>query len=278
MRRSTLLFACVWAGWLASSASAASLFGAAYDGTVYQIDQLTGSRQPFMADANRHWVDATDGADPMTFFATEDGGSLYKIDLVNKAVDPVGDYGAIAAICTLGYAEPPAGGGAGVLYGSDLQSLYTIAIDGPNAGAATFIAAIHGAGDVFIGVGSMDYDPDAQRLYIVNDFGASSKLYYVNTTDGLATLIGSLAVPVSDIWYDRDSHKLYGAHQSNTQLYEINTANADVTPIGVTPTGDEACERIFGLGGPNVPEPGTIALLGLGVIGFLRPRLRRAGR
>jgi hypothetical protein len=275
MRRSTLLFACVWAGWLASSASAASLFGVATDGTVYQIDQSTGARQPFMTNSNFAWVDATDGATPSTFFATQNGGSLYEIDIVNKTIDPVGAYGAIAEICTLGYAEPAVPGGAGVLYGSDLQNLYTI---DTNTGATTLVGPIHGAGDVFIGVGSMDYDPVAQRLYIVNDFGASSKLSYVDTSNGLATVVGSLAVPVSDIWYDRDTGKMYGAHQSNTQLYEINTANADVTPIGVTPTGDEACERIFGLGGPNVPEPGTIALLGLGVIGFLRPRLRRAGR
>jgi hypothetical protein len=269
MKGIALLIACLSMGWFASSAFAVPLYGVSYQGDVYTIDQSTGDRALFMVDTGIQWQDATDGPTLNAFFATASDGSLYEIDIVTKTVTAIGTYGG-AAIKTLAYAES----GAGVLYGSDFQNLYTI---DTNTGAATLVGPIYNGVDPFLSVSSMDYDPVAERLYIVNRLGSSSILCYVNPTTGFATTVGPLAgsLPVTDIWYDRDTGRMYGMHKSTTQLYEINTANGDTTPIGTTPVGSEACPDIFGLGSVNIPEPGMLMLLGLGVLGALPTARRR---
>jgi DNA-binding beta-propeller fold protein YncE len=274
MRRIALLVAFFWTCWVVPSTFAVPLYGVSYEGNIYKIDQATSTRELFMINTGVSWMDATDGPTLDAFFATGEGGSLYSVDVVTKTLAAIGPYGS-AVIKTLAYAES-AIPGVGVLYGSDFQNLYTI---NTATGAAALVAPIHNGVDLFVGVQSMDYDPVANRLYIVNQFGSSSKLYYVDTATGFATLVGSLggSIPVTDIWYDRDTGKMYGVHKSNTQLYEINTANGLVTPIGPTPSGSDACPNILGLGSVNVPEPGMLAVLGLGMLGLF-PVVRRHRR
>jgi hypothetical protein len=275
MKRSLLLIVCLSLGWAVSTASAVPLYSVSYEGDVYTIDQATSTYQLFMVNTGLQFWDATDGPSLDAFFASGPGDSLYTIDIVNKTVAPIGAYGA--PVKTLAFAET----GGGVLYGSDFTNLYTI---DTTTGAATLIGPINRPGDLFIGVYSMDYDPVAARLYIVSELGPATNLYYVNPGTGLATLVGPLvgltggSIPVDDIWYDRDTGKMYGVHSSNTQLFEINTATGQATPVGLPPFGSEACPNVMGLGSVNIPEPGMLMLLGLGLIGLASPMFRRRNR
>lgn len=269
MRRIGLLIVCLAIGAGASSAFAVPLYGVSYEGDIYKINQSLSTYELFMADTGIAWEDATDGPTLDAFFGTAGDGLLYSVDVVSKTVVTIGSYGG-PAIKALAYAES----GAGVLYGSDLQNLYTI---NRNTGAATFVAPIYNGVDVFLNVNSMDYDPVADRLYIVNRVGAASDLYYVDQTTGFATKVAPLAgaLPVTDIWYDSDTGKMYGVHKSTTQLYEINTVTGAVTAVGTTPFGSQACPNVVGMGSVNIPEPGMLMLLILGAAGLASPAYRR---
>lgn len=280
MRRSVLLIACLCAGWSASPALAVFLYGVSYDGDIYKINQSTGTREVFIPDTGVQWLDAADGRELNKFFATAQDGSLYLINVDTKAfAPPIGSYGAGVLIKTLAYAEPATPGGTGVLYGSDYTNLYTINMD---TGAAGPAVAIHGAGDFFIGVWSMDYDPAAGRLYITNQFGNSSKLYYVDPGTGLATLVGQIKedptsddVPINDMWYDHDSGRMLAMGYGEAQLFEINTGTGQLTKIGTPLIGSEKCIDIMGLGSP-LPEPtaGLLFLLAAALPGLVIRRRR----
>jgi len=276
MKRSALLIVCLSLGWAVSTASAVPLYAVSFEGDVYSVDQTNSTYQLLSPPSNTgfEFWDATDGPGLNAFFASGPGDWLYTIDIVNNTVTrALQTYGF--NIRTLGYAET-----SGVLYGSDFTNLYTV---NTTTGAATLIGPIHRPGDLFIGVYSMDYDDDAGLLYIVSELGPSPKLYTVDPT-GLATLVGPLldplgvSVPVEDIWYNTDTGKMYGVHASNTQLYEINKATGLATPVGVPPFGSQACPNVMGLGSVNIPEPGMLVLLGLGVAGLASPMFRRRKR
>jgi DNA-binding beta-propeller fold protein YncE len=262
-------------GWLVSSTSAVPLYGVSNEGDIYKIDQATSTRELFMISTGVAWIDATDGPSPDAFFATGDGGSLYTVDIVNKTLATAGNYGG-AMIRTLAYAEPATAGAAGVLYGSDFENLFTIDLDD---GEAHLVGAIRiGGGGFLYAVNAMDFDPVAGKLFIVNRSGTISTLYSVDSASGIATAVGPLGggtLPVTDIWYDRDTNQMYGIHKSNTQLYQIDTTNGQATPIGPTPNGADACPNILGLGSINVPEPGMLVLLGAGLVGLALPMFRR---
>jgi hypothetical protein len=257
MRRSVLLIACLWAGWSASPASAILLYGVSYPGDIYEIDQTTGTRSLFMNGIGVQWLDAADGATPTAFFATGDNGSLYEIDVQAHSITPLGSYGGGVVIKTLAYVEPGHGTPAG-LYGSDYQNLYRIDVD-RIAGTATaaLLGPIHGAGGPFIGVWSMDYNPDTNRLYITNQLFNTSTLYTVDPVTAEATSPISIQneTPINDMWYDHDSARMLAMRYGEAQLFKIDTLTGQLTDIGTPLIGSEKCLDVMGLGSPGVPEP-----------------------
>lgn len=277
MKRIALLIPCLCLVGMVSPASALMLYGVSYDEQIWRIDRTTGAIDLYKNTPGLKWFGATDGPSDESFFATGDGGSLFKIDIAADTVTPIGTYGGSVRLRSLAYADPVSPATEGILYGSDYQNLYTI---DPATGVATLVGPIKPAGELFVGVWSMDYDPVAQALFITNlvnnpvTHTITTKLYTVNPANAEATLVGEIAgaIPIADIWYDRDSGKMFGVTQVNGQLYEIDTATAGATPIGTAPG-----ENILGLAGAMIPEPGMLMLLGLGAMGVLRTG-RRSSR
>lgn len=276
MKRTASLVVCLCIVGAASPASALMLYGVSHDEAIWQVDRSNGTITLYKNTPGIEWFGATDGPSQNVFFATSEGGSLFQVDVAADTITPIGSYGGSLKIKSLAYAEPELPTVAGVLYASDYQKLYSIDV---NTGVATLIGpVVGGAGDIFIGVWSMDYDPVAKVLFVVNQVATTSKLYSVNPANGAATLVGEISggavspEALADIWYDHDSGKMLGISQVTGQLYEVNTATAQVTAIGTAP-GD----NILGLGGAMIPEPGMLMLLGLGLLGLL-PTARRHRR
>lgn len=275
MRRITLLIVCLSLAGMVSPASALMLYGVSFEEQIWRIDRTTGAVDLYKDTPGLKWYGATDGPTEESFFATGDGGSLYKVDIAADTITPIGTYGGSMRLRSLAYADPVLPTAGGILYGSDYQNLYTIDI---NTGVATLVGPVTPAGELFVGVWSMDYDPVKQALFITNlvnnpiTLVMTTKLYAVNPANAQTTFIGEIAdaLPIADIWYDHDSGKMLGITQVTGQLYEIDTVTAGVTPIGTAPG-----ENILGLGGAMIPEPGMLMLLGLSMLGVLRAGRRR---
>lgn len=259
MRRSVFLVACLCTAALVSPASALVLYGVSHDERIWRIDRTTGAIDLYKNTPGLKWFGATDGPTAESFFATGDGGSLYKVDIVTDTVTPIGTYGGTMRLRSLAYADPEPPATLGVLYGSDYQNLYTIDMI---TGTATLVGPIKPSGELFVGVWSMDYDPVAKKLFILNHVnapgtGLRTRLYTVNPATAETTLVGEIpdAPPIADIWYDHDKGRMLGVRDVTGQLYEVDTFNAQVTLIGTAPG-----ENILGLGGAVIPEPAAALL------------------
>jgi len=117
----------------------------------------------------------------------------------------------------------------------------------------------------------MAYDDANDILYATGGYN----LYTVDTATGVAALVGDM-----DVWtnyfglaYDEVAQVLYGVDGSD--LYTINVGTAEATLVGSL-NAQHTIDGLAWLGpqGPDVPEPGTLALamLAVGAIAGLKKR------
>ncbi len=185
--------------------------------------------------------------------------SLYSVNSSTGAATLVGSLGAVS-----GTANALVFGADGTLYmaGSSLYSVNTL------TGAASAIGAIGFAsgGDLaFIG----------GDLYMAS---SGNQLIDVDISTGAGTLIGNLGVGSMFGLATPDNVNLYGV--AGQSVYAVNTttgAAAFQSTFSPTLTGGA-----FGLafrteaGGGSVPEPSTLALAGLALLGVAAGRRRGA--
>ena len=254
MKRISLVICCLCLATISSPTLGAIIYGVGSSDSkgVYLID-TDASTTTFLFDPDIDWHGATDGDDATSFFATLDGGSLYRIDVVGQTATAIGAYSG-PQINGLAFNES-----SGILFGTDNSSLYSI---DTTTGSPTLIGSLNGPGTVW----AIDYDASIDELVAVNN--ADQSMYYIDMTTGNGTLIGSTGqTRITDIWYDQLSSSMFGAGSYPNQLYEINSLTGAATVIGSI---DEA---LMGLGNP-IPEPCTFLLFGLGSLA-LRRRCRK---
>ena len=182
--------------------------------------------------------------------------SLYKVNSSSGATTLVGSLGSVS-----GTANALVFGSDGTLYmaGSSLYTVNTL------TGAASAIGSIgyQSGGDLaFVG----------GNLYMGS---SSNQLINVNITTGAGALIGSLGVVNMFGLATPDNLNLYGVANQNVYLVNTTTGAATFQSTFAPSLSGGA----FGLaflteagGGNNVPEPGTLALLSLGLLGAVAGR------
>ena len=183
---------------------------------------------------------------------------LYKVSSSTGATTLVGSLGSVS-----GTANALVFGSDGTLYMAG-SSLYTV---NPLTGAASAIGSIgyQSGGDLaFVG----------GNLYMGS---IGNQLIDVNTTTGAGALIGSLGVANMYGLATPDNLSLYGVADQNVYLVNTTTGAATFQSTFAPPLSGGA----FGLsflteagGGNSVPEPGTLALMGLALFGVVVGRRR----
>ncbi|MFO0849654.1 MAG: hypothetical protein U0871_14030 [Gemmataceae bacterium] len=240
---------------------------------LYNVSTTTGTATPF--------VTVTGGFTSLTGLAYLNG-TLYATDVLAGQGFKFGSIDMATGAFTVINNQGGSANWHGLAANQAGNVLYSIDIDNGNrlvsvtpAGVITTIgpgAGIDGRG--------MAYDNGNGVLYATGS-GAGTSLYTVNTTTGLATLVGSTGISSGFIGlaFDDATGTLYmtaapgGNGPSN--LYTVNTTTGLATLIGATGVSNLDGLEFIPTQAVPAPPAAVLAVLGLASVGGFR-RLRAA--
>lgn len=162
-----------------------------------------------------------------TLFGTDASGTnLLQVNINNGATFVVGSTGLkVPAL-----AVDPFSGTIYAGEGAGSPFLYTV--DKTN-GQVTFVGDTQTG---FAAIGDMDFDPSGTLYATINFGGGGADLVTIDTTTGLATLVGSYQVPgIEAIAFTPDG-TLYGAYNkgpNSDELHIIDKTNAQTTFVAL---------------------------------------------
>ncbi len=230
------------------------------------------------------------GADSYTSISTSLTHQIVGLGSTNGAL-----YGAGASSSTLYQINTTTGaltavGSAGFTYwdlGSTLSGLYGLDSSGNlySVDATSGGSTLLGSTGLSVQAGTTTLSNGSSTLYFA---GANGDLYTLSTTNGAATVVGFMGngvrlgqnVPLEMSALDLAGGTLYGDEGSpgSNVVFTMNTSSGAataVTAISGAPGSADGWAQIVGTSGGSVPEPGTSALLlvGLGLASILRKKL-----
>lgn len=273
--RSRLIIAIIVLG---ASIVHADLIGFSYNAWKYSLDTTTGAgTQVFrVSELNPNDIAYRNG---LIYGQGPSYGSLYSVDLGTGAATQL--FSSLSYNSTTFIANAMAFSPSGTLYAEKGAALYTIDLA---TGAVALVGNNKPTGsfDNYSGSYGMAFSPNG-TLYGW-DINYDQGLVTINTATGVATRVGAYGQGNADIQslaFAPDG-TLYGARR---YLFTIDTTTGTPTQVGsagIYDQGDQFWPTVISgadiRGLAFVPEPGSFALVGIGLLSFLRRRRQQATR